>query len=176
MTVHTHKMAEKRNPLGLTGETVRANVQRLRGDQNLGYAKLASILKGIGREIPELGLRRIESGDRRVDVDDLMALAAALDVSPVTLLMPDTTAQGWETAVESTGLPDGITAQHLWLWLTAVHPPRRVADHREYVLWLARAVPSADLAVRMPTTTPDLPPDYFDRVAIPVRSVDRGDD
>jgi hypothetical protein len=34
-------------------------------------------------------LRRIEDGDRR-DVDDLMALAGALDASPITLLMPET--------------------------------------------------------------------------------------
>jgi transcriptional regulator with XRE-family HTH domain len=69
---------------------VRANLQRLREAQNLGFTKLARILdEEIGRPIPELGLRRIESGDRRVDVDDLMALAAALDVSPATLLMPD---------------------------------------------------------------------------------------
>jgi transcriptional regulator with XRE-family HTH domain len=156
--------------------TVSANVKRLRKDQNLGLRGLANKLGEVGRPLEHSAVDQIEKGTRRVDVDDLMALAAALDVAPVTLLIPDTTAEGWDTAVEATGIPDGITAQHLWLWLTAVHPPRRVADHREYVMWLARAVPSADLAVRMPTTTPDLPPDYFERVAIPVRSVDRGDD
>jgi hypothetical protein len=34
--------------------------------------------KAPGRAIPELGLRRIEDGNRRMDVDDLMALAEAL--------------------------------------------------------------------------------------------------
>jgi transcriptional regulator with XRE-family HTH domain len=161
---------------GAAAETVSANVKRLRKDQNLGLRGLANKLGEVGRPLGHSAVDQIEKGTRRVDVDDLMALAAALDVAPVTLLMPDTTAEGWDTAVEATGIPDGITAQHLWLWLTAVHPPRRVADHREYAMWLARAAPSADLAVRMPTTTPDLPPDYFERVAIPVRSVDRGDD
>lgn len=42
----------------------------------------------MGREIPPLGLRRVESGDRKVDVDDLVALALALDVSPLALLLP----------------------------------------------------------------------------------------
>src|ERR1700682_3199392 len=118
MIVHTHVMAaEKRNPLGPTGETVRANIQRLREARNLGYAKLYRKLEEIGRPIPELGLRRIESGTRRVDVDDLMALAAALDVSPATLLMPDTTQEEWETTtVEATGQPEGVTAQQLWMW------------------------------------------------------------
>jgi transcriptional regulator with XRE-family HTH domain len=174
MIVHTHVMAEKRNPLGPTGETVRANLKRLRGRENLGYAQLSRRLDEVGRLIPDLGLRRIESGDRRVDVDDLMALAAALDVSPATLLMPDTTAEGWETTVETTGQPEGITAQHLWLWLSGVHPPRRIADHRDYVTWLASAVPSPYLASRIATTV--VPPDYFARIATPIESVDHGDD
>jgi transcriptional regulator with XRE-family HTH domain len=116
MIVHTLSMVEKRNPLGPTGETVRANVERLRGDQNLGYAKLASILKGIGREIPELGLRRIESGDRRVDVDDLMALAVAFGVTPATLLMP--AGADRNTAVKATAV-EPIPARMLWAWLSA---------------------------------------------------------
>ena len=47
----------------------------LRERTNLGYAQLSRKLKEAGRAIPELGLRRIEDGDRRVDVDDLAALA-----------------------------------------------------------------------------------------------------
>jgi transcriptional regulator with XRE-family HTH domain len=108
---------EKRNPLGPTGETVRANIQRLRAGQNLGYTKLARILEEIGRPIPELGLRRIESGDRRVDVDDLMALAVALDVSPISLLMPQVDEPVQEIAV--TGVETKVRADKLWLWLSA---------------------------------------------------------
>jgi hypothetical protein len=48
---------------------------------------LSRKLEEAGRAIRELGLRRIEDEDGR-DVDDLMALAGALDVSPITLLMP----------------------------------------------------------------------------------------
>jgi transcriptional regulator with XRE-family HTH domain len=112
--------AEKRNPLGATGETVRANIQRLRDDQNLGYTKLSRILEELGRPIPELGLRRIEAGDRRVDVDDLLALAAALGVSPVTLLMPADV--GRQDSVEATAVPVPYPARLLWLWLTGADP------------------------------------------------------
>lgn len=73
---------------------MRANVSRLRDVRNLGYAELSRRVKAAGRSIPELGLRRIEEGRRRVDADDLMALAEALEVWPIALLMPHATAEG----------------------------------------------------------------------------------
>lgn len=111
-------MAEKRNPLGATGETVRANVRRLRKARNLGYAELARRLKATGRGIPELGLRRIEEGRRRVDADDLVALALALDVSPIALLMPLTVEADDVVSLET----NRVTARQLWRWLTADMP------------------------------------------------------
>jgi len=108
-------MAEKRNPLGPTGETVRANVKRLRDARNLGFTKLARILEEIGRPIPELGLRRIESGARRVDADDLVALAVALGVSPITLLMPE--ADMKDSPVTITGEELELHASRVWAWL-----------------------------------------------------------
>ena len=64
-----------------------------------------------------IGLRRIEDGDRR-DVDDLMALVGALDVSPITLLMPETAKEN--DLVEMTGrLPQ--SAENVWDWLRAMH-------------------------------------------------------
>lgn len=124
MIVHTHRMAEKKAiPLGPTGETVRANIQRLRKDQNLGYTKLARILKEeIDRPIPDLGLRRIEAGDRRVDVDDLMALAVALGVSPATLLMPAVDSVQPQDDVAATAVAVPVAAERLWEWLTAQSP------------------------------------------------------
>ena len=110
MIEHTSEMTAKRNPLGPTGETVRANVIALRERRNLTYAQLSRKLKAAGRAIPELGLRRIEDGDRRVDVDDLMALAEALEVWPIALLMPTTTMYGepvetGDELVKATGHP-----------------------------------------------------------------------
>lgn len=122
MIVHTHVMAEKRNPLGLTGETVRANVERLRTKQNLGYAQLSRKLDEVGRPIPDLGLRRIESGDRRVDVDDLVALAIAFGVSPAALLMPELSTVADDDLVTVTGWHKPITATVVWDWLTAQRP------------------------------------------------------
>lgn len=78
----------KKNPLGPTGETVAANVRRLRIKHGLAFTELSARLADLGRSIPPLGLRKIESLDRRVDADDLMALAVALGTNPNALLLP----------------------------------------------------------------------------------------
>lgn len=105
---------------GPTGETVRANIIRLRAERNLGYTELSERLKDLDRHILPLGLRRIEAGERRVDADDLVALAVALDVSPITLLMPNTATGG--SRVEVTGVKKKMTAEHVWEWLRCRQP------------------------------------------------------
>jgi transcriptional regulator with XRE-family HTH domain len=107
-------MAGKKSDLGPTGVNVTHAVRRLREARHLTYAELSRQLADMGREIPPLGLRRIESGERRVDADDLVALAAALNVSPITLLMPETAKR--DEVVEVTARkPD--TAGAVWDWL-----------------------------------------------------------
>jgi transcriptional regulator with XRE-family HTH domain len=81
-------MAGKKSDLGPIGVNVANTVQQFRDERKLSYAELSRRLAGMGREIPPLGLRRIESGTRRVDVDDLIVLALALGVSPLALLLP----------------------------------------------------------------------------------------
>lgn len=82
-------MAENsKTALGPSGEALMHNVKRLREGQKLTYVELSERLTGLGRPIPVLGLRRIERGERRVDVDDLMALAHVLGVVPTKLLVP----------------------------------------------------------------------------------------
>lgn len=79
------------------------------------YKELAERLVQIGRPIPALGLRRIEAGERRVDADDLVALAIAFGVSPLTLLLPADGA--YELASPMTGVPDREVAHNTqWLW------------------------------------------------------------
>lgn len=82
-------VAEKqKSSLGPAGETLRQNIKRIREGQRITYVELSERLESIGRPIPVLGLRRIERGERRVDVDDLLALAYALGVPPVDLMVP----------------------------------------------------------------------------------------
>jgi hypothetical protein len=87
----------------------------------------------MGREIPPLGLRRIESGERRVDVDDLMALAVTLNVSPIGLLMPGGADPDADADASGAGTRPAV---ELWNWLTA-DEPLRGGGRGEVEFWLA---------------------------------------
>lgn len=165
-------MDERRNPLGATGETVRANVKRLREQHHFGYAELSRRVKATGRTIPELGLRRIEEGRRRVDADDLMALAAALDVSPATLLMPltDTADETIDTAVGP------MTARQCWQWLSGSGPLSETPQDVFGFFW--RAVPNWLLGNEIQLVESGLPPHrtHSVRRREQTTEVNRGDD
>lgn len=75
-------------PLGPAGNNVRRNVRRLREQHRWGYRDVEERLARAGRVIPALGLSAIDTGERRVDVDDLVALAAVFDLGVEELLQP----------------------------------------------------------------------------------------
>jgi transcriptional regulator with XRE-family HTH domain len=117
-----------------TAETVSANVQRLRKERNLGLRGLSNKLGEVGRPLGHSAVDQIERGTRRVDVDDLVALAAALGVSPVTLMMPS-----MENRAEMIDAPgeDGkatpTPADRWWLWLRAESPlPGYIGSDRKF--------------------------------------------
>lgn len=116
-------MSTKKNPLGPTGDAVRLNIKRLREERGLSYAALSRGLAEVDRPIPTLGLSRIESGQRRVDADDLAALAVVLGVHPVGLLLPFT---GVGT-VEITGAGT-VPARDAWKWAEGRRPLQAPAD------------------------------------------------
>ena len=109
-------MPGKEPDFGATARTVAANVKRLRQTQNLNYTQLSDRLQNVADwSINAVGIRRIESGERRVTPDDLLALARALGVSPIALLMPETDTSA--DTVTATGLPTPVTAEVFWDWL-----------------------------------------------------------
>jgi len=75
--------------MGSTGSRVASNIQCLRRLRGYSYAELSRRLATHGHPILDTGILKIEKGARRVDVDDLMALAAALEADPAVLLMAD---------------------------------------------------------------------------------------
>jgi transcriptional regulator with XRE-family HTH domain len=77
-----------RSPLGPAGNNVRRNVRRLREQHHWGYQDVEERLARAGRAISVLGLSAIDTGERRVDVDDLVALAAVFDTGIEELLLP----------------------------------------------------------------------------------------
>lgn len=96
-------MAEKRIEPGPLTTQVARSIQRIRESRKVTYAELAERLAEAGRPIPVLGLSRMEKGDRRVDLDDLVAIARALRVPPIWLIFP--IGQADEPDVE---LPPGV--------------------------------------------------------------------
>ena len=111
---------------GPVSRRVAENVKRLREGLGWSLARLSQELGDRGRPILSTGLHRLEQGRRRIDADDLVALAAVLDVSPITLLMPFTA----EGTVE---LTDSLTAEALvaWDWMRAARPLVLPVDDRE---------------------------------------------
>jgi transcriptional regulator with XRE-family HTH domain len=72
--------------VGPVGERVAENVKRLRGREHVSVRELSKRLQAAGRPILPSGITKLEQGVRRVDVDDLVALADALGVSPLRLM------------------------------------------------------------------------------------------
>ena len=111
------RKTRRANELGQTGRYVARNVARIRSAQGLSTMRLATMLVGAGRTIAPTAITRIESGERRVDVDDLVALAAALNVNPSALLLPPTA----DGEVDVTGA-GAVQAEEAWAWMDGERP------------------------------------------------------
>lgn len=81
-------MGTKEVTRGAVATQVSRNLHELRQIRGMSLAELFARLDRLGRPILSTGLHKIEKGSRRVDVDDLVALAMALNVTPTRLLLP----------------------------------------------------------------------------------------
>jgi len=102
--------------IGSVGQRVAANMKHFRG--RMGVRELSRRMTDLGRPILPSGITKIELGQRRVDADDLVALAVALEVNVNALLMPrDPAAQGVELT------PDYATSGEMaWRWAVGEYP------------------------------------------------------
>ncbi|SLH96691.1 putative DNA binding protein [Mycobacteroides abscessus subsp. abscessus] len=125
-------MGRKAIELGATGRTVAANIAFFRAKREWRLAQLSERMTEVGRPMTVNTLSAIENLDRRTDVDDLMAIAAALDVSPAALLMPqvdDDEDGGIAWLIPTSAEPDPgeegvatVLSGQFWGWLTADAP------------------------------------------------------
>ncbi|KPC79541.1 helix-turn-helix domain-containing protein [Streptomyces sp. NRRL S-4] len=111
-----------------TGKQVASNVRRLREVRGWSTYQLSRALQEAGRPIAPSALAKVERAERRVDVGDLMALAAVLGISPVTLLLPANTrgpkdANGIPTqaVTEVTGAGE-VAVADAWRWAWCEDP------------------------------------------------------
>lgn len=132
------------NPIEATGEQVAANIKRLRG--SMQYKELSERLSAIGRPMTPVAIRDAENGKRRVDVDDLMAFAIVFDVSPLTLLMPETGSRHIKAGI--TGRKGTLGSNVVWLWARGDEPlelsERKTEADRQIAEYQTKAVPVID--------------------------------
>lgn len=81
---------------GPVSDQVRRNIRELRECRGMSLRALSERMGELGRPLRVPVLFRIEQGERRVDVDDLVAFAAALNCPPNRLLLPGNTDE-WES-------------------------------------------------------------------------------
>ncbi|HEY8503139.1 MAG TPA: helix-turn-helix transcriptional regulator [Gemmataceae bacterium] len=110
-------MATRELERGPVGKRVGENLRALRDARRLSVYDLARRLSTIGRSILPSGISKTESGARRVDVDDLVAFAVALDTTPNRLLLgPDV--RGDLAVTERLTVP----AEAAWRWAAGDEP------------------------------------------------------
>lgn len=117
-------MGTRRVRLGPTGEAVRQHLRDLRRRLGVGQRsadpepvtlrEVSERLSEAGRPLSLNTLSEIENGARRVDVDDLTAIARALQVSPLNLLLPTNFSR--DELIEVTGL-GWVHAADAWAWM-----------------------------------------------------------
>jgi hypothetical protein len=103
---------------GPAGKRVAGNVKALRALRGrMTLDQLSSRMARIGRPVQKSGLSKIEAGDRRVDADDLIALAVALDVNPNVLLLGAASVTGIDLTSDMT-----VMARAAWRWACGDEP------------------------------------------------------
>jgi len=126
-------MARRAIEIGAVGRRAAENLARLREHRHLNYTELSDRLKRLGRPLNAETLGKIERRERRVDVDDLVALAVALDTTPNRLLLVgESGAIHTETITGPGTLSDGteldltpvvrVPVLDAWLWAVGDHP------------------------------------------------------
>lgn len=85
---------QRGNDTGPTAAEVARNVARYRKAVGWTAEHLAAELQSAGRRATRDTVMKMESGARRIDVDDLVALAYVFDVTPLALLLPRTVSAG----------------------------------------------------------------------------------
>ncbi|MBF6407469.1 helix-turn-helix domain-containing protein [Nocardia farcinica] len=105
-------MGTRRVEIGPTGKTVAHNVARIRKAQGLTLRDVAGRLSATDRPLAHNTISEIERGARRADVDDLIALAVALNCSPLALLFPPAIHEHVVTITAAGDRP----AWEVWRW------------------------------------------------------------
>jgi len=121
-------MASNAVVAGPAAKRVAENVAKWRKARGLQQRDLSAKLTEIGRPMLPTVISKIERGERRIDVDDLMALSLALRVGLLALLLP--TEGDGQAPVELTAEVT-LRATDAWEWAEGDKPHDK-AERDEY--------------------------------------------
>jgi transcriptional regulator with XRE-family HTH domain len=93
-------MAKQEMETGRIGKAVIDNLNRIRKDRGLTLVQLSERTEETGRKLSISALSLIATGKRRVDVDDLWALAVALQTTPYDLMGVESAAKALSPAAQ----------------------------------------------------------------------------
>lgn len=110
-------------------DITRRNVAALREERKHTVRSLSARLGELGRPILPSGITKLEAGERRIDVGDLVTLAVALGVNPNRLLLPGRTDGDPIALTPTTSVEPG----NAWRWAEGRFP--LVAKDREKELY-----------------------------------------
>ncbi len=122
-------------------EHVRLNLAHLRRQVGLSQTALSRKLAEMGYDLHHTVIAKIESGQKRgIDIDDVVALAAALGVSPLRLCLPLSRQVGEQglrlTALHTLGAPEAWRwAEQLSPWWDHDEPEVEDPDGTRYKAW-----------------------------------------
>lgn len=124
---------EQGQKLGPTGRRVAENLKQVRGP--IPVRELAARMVKLGRPILASAVTKMEQGSRRIDADDLVALAAALDVTPNRLLLTEAASN-----VDMLALTEHVKAPTAvaWRWASGERPLTGLDVASETTAGLAR--------------------------------------
>jgi transcriptional regulator with XRE-family HTH domain len=95
-----------------------ANIKRLRRKRGLTAQQLSERLIELGVNIGRVGVAKMEGGNRRsISIEELFAMALALNVSPLTLLVPEAEDEHVEITPTTT-----VTSSEVGLWVAGDNP------------------------------------------------------
>lgn len=141
---------------GPVGSRFAANLRGLRRAREWDQARLAAELDDLGHPIGINSISRLEKGERRADVSDLVALAIALECSPSRLFLSDAAPDDGQLALTANL---SVEWHRAWAWAAGEHPlsdssatsptgPRRLSDYAHDARWRAANRPD-DLSGRV---------------------------
>ncbi|WP_345037393.1 helix-turn-helix transcriptional regulator [Georgenia daeguensis] len=126
---------------------MRRNLPALREAAGLTQRVLATELAELGYPLPASTVAKVENGTRRASLDDVVALAAALDVSPLRLMLPperdDSESPKGERGPRLAVTPsESVSGHDAWSWAEQSIPwwlaEQPDPSGRRYAAWQSR--------------------------------------